>query len=68
MLEKIKTYVDELLLILMMKKEIPICFAKIELFFNFETKSSLRPFLSPLIFPKLWKQNFMHFGHKHVET
>ena len=28
----------------------------------------LRPFLSYLPFPIFWKQNFMYFGHKHVET
>ena len=28
----------------------------------------LRPFLSSLPFPKFEKQNFIYFGHKHVET
>ena len=28
----------------------------------------LRPFLSSLPFPKFWKQNFMFYGHKHLET
>ena len=28
----------------------------------------LRTFLSSLTFPKFWKQNFMYYGHKHVET
>ena len=28
----------------------------------------LRPFLSSLSFRKFWKQNFVYFGHKHVET
>ena len=41
MAEKIKMDVDRLLLILIMKTKFPIYFAKIELFSNFETKSSL---------------------------
>ena len=28
----------------------------------------LHPFLSSLTFPKFWKQNFMYFGHKHVQV
>ena len=49
MVEKIETDVDKLLLVLPVKKNVPIssilekyiCFAKIELLFYFETKSSL---------------------------
>ena len=41
MVVKIKTDVDRLLLVLTMNKIFPICIAKIKLFFNFETKSSL---------------------------
>ena len=41
MAEKIKTDVDSLLLMLIMKTNFPIYFAKIELFFNFKTKISL---------------------------
>ena len=40
MVEKI-TDVDRLLFVMMIKNEFPIYFAKIELFFNFEIKSSL---------------------------
>ena len=40
MVKKIKTDVDKLM-ILTMKHEFSIYFAKIELFFSFETKSSL---------------------------
>ena len=28
----------------------------------------LRPFLSSPPFPKFWKENFMYFGQKYVET
>ena len=24
--------------------------------------------VSPCLFPKFWKENFMHFRHKYVET
>ena len=42
-------------------------FAKIEPFFNFETKSS--PFLSSLPFTEFQNDNFyVLFRHKHVET
>ena len=41
MVENIETDVNNLLLVLTMNKNLPIYFAKIELFFNFETKSSL---------------------------
>ena len=67
MAEQIKTDVDTLLLVLIMKTNFPIYFAKIELFFNFETKRGLSASVSSLTFPKFWKRNFMHFGHKHVE-
>ena len=39
--EKIKTDVNKLLLVLIMKTNFPIYFSKIELFFNFETKSRI---------------------------
>ena len=45
MAEKIKTDIDRLLLVLLMKTNFPIYFAKIELLFNFETKSSLSTFV-----------------------
>ena len=41
MIEKIKTNVDRLLLVLIKEKKFPIYFAKIKLFFIFETKRSL---------------------------
>ena len=51
------------------EKNVPMYFAKIELFSISKLKLMyLRPFLSSLRFPKFWKQNFMYFGHKHVET
>ena len=69
MVEKIKTHVDRLLLILIMKRKFPIYFFKIELFLFSKLKVVyLRLFLSSLLFPKFKKQNFMYFGHKHVET
>ena len=70
MLDKIKTDVDRLLLILIMKKKFVDIFCEIELFFSFSISKVvyLRPFLFYLPFPKFWKQNFMYFAHKHVET
>ena len=41
MAEKIRIEVDRILWVLIVKTNFPIYFAKIELFFNFETKSSL---------------------------
>ena len=53
MAKKIKTDVDRLLLILPMKKNFPICFAKIELSSISKPKVIyLRPFLSLPPFPK----------------
>ena len=53
MVEKMKTDVDRLLLLLTMKKTFPIYFTKTELFFNFRTRVvHLRLFLSFLPFPK----------------
>ena len=69
MVEKIKTEVDRVLLVLNMKKNFPIYFTKIELFLNFETESSLSiPVLPYIPFFKFWKENFIYFKHKHVET
>ena len=69
MVEKIKADVDILLFVLTVKKSFLIYFAKIELSFNFETKSSL--FTSVFIFStisQIVKKNFMYFRHKHVDT
>ena len=41
MIEKIKADVDRLLLVLKMKKKLPIYFTKTELFLNFEIKCNL---------------------------
>ena len=41
MVEKTKTDVDRLLMVLTMEINFLICFGKIELIFNFETKNSL---------------------------
>ena len=42
--------------------------AEIDLFLFLEPKVVyLRPFVSSLTFLKFSKQNFMYFGHKHVE-
>ena len=69
MVEKIKTDVDELLLVLTMKNKFLIYFAKIELFsISYPKVVYLRPFLSSRTFPKFWKQNLMYFGHKDVKT
>ena len=63
MVEKMKTDVDRQLLVLTIQK----IWLKLT-FFYFVTKSSQRPFLFSLPFPKFLKQNFMYFGHKHVKT
>ena len=60
--------VNRLLLVLIMKKKFLIHFAKIELLILKLKVVYLRPFLSYLPLPKFFKQNFMYFGHKHVET
>ena len=53
MFEKIKTNVDRLLLVSIMKKKCSIYFAKTELFFIFKTKSSLSTSVFIFIF---WTQ------------
>ena len=51
-----------------MKQKISIDFAKVNFFSFFKPKVVyLLPLLSSLPFPKFWKQNFMNFGHEHVE-
>ena len=69
MVEKLKTNVDRLLLVLIMEQKFPKYFVKLD-FFSFLKPNVvyLRPFLNSLQFPKFWEQNFMYFGHKHVET
>ena len=57
MAEKIKTGVGRLLLVSKLKKSLIL-----------EKYCGKRPFLSSLPFSKFWKQNFIYFGHKHVET
>ena len=52
-LEKIETDVNTLILVLTMKINFPIYFAKIELFSNFETKSSLST--SVFVFSRIFK-------------
>ena len=49
MVEKIKTEVDRLLLVLIMNYKILIYFAKIELFFIFETKSNVYTIFFPFL-------------------
>ena len=70
MAEKIKTDVDRLLLVLIMKTNSPIYFANIELSFNFETKRSVST--SAFIFStvsQIFKREFyVLFRDKHVET
>ena len=69
MVEKITTDVDRLLLVLIMEKKCPKYFVKLNFFpFLKPNVVYLRPFLTSLQFPKFWKQNLMHFGHKHLET
>ena len=69
MVEKIKTDVDRVHLVLIMEKKIPKYFVKLN-FFSFSKLNVvyLHPFLTSLQFPEFWKQNFMFFGHKYVKT
>ena len=69
MVEKIKTDVDRLLLVLKLKKS-SILSKYIGIFFSFLKAKVvyLRPFLSSLPFPKFKKQKFLYFGQKHIET
>ena len=68
MVDKIKTDVDRLLLVSKMKKS-PISQNITTNFFSLSKPkvAYLRPFLS-LPFTKFWKQNFVYFEHKHIET
>ena len=70
MAEEIKTDVDRLLLVLIMKINLLIYFVELTFFFHFRKPKIvyLRQFLSSLPFPKFWKQNFMYFEHKHAGT
>ena len=68
MFEKIKTNVDRLLLVLKFKKS-SILAKYMRFSFIAKTKSSLSTSVFIFFtFLKLWKQRFMYFGHKHVET
>ena len=70
MVEKIKTDIDRLFLVFTMNKHFLIYFAKVELFFNFETKSSLSTpvFISSTIFQILKRKFYVLYKLKHVET
>ena len=69
MVDKIKTDVDRLLLVSKMKKSSISQNISTNFFSLLKPKVVyLRPFLSYLPFSKFWKQNFMYFGYKHVET
>ena len=68
MVKKIKTDIDRLLLVLIIKKNSWYILLKLNFILILKPKVVyLRSFLSSLIFPKFGKQNFMYFGHKHVE-
>ena len=69
MVDKIKTDVDTLHLVSKMKKS-SISKNISTIFFSLSKPKVvyLRPFLSSLPFPNFFKQNFMYFAHKHVET
>ena len=64
-----KLCLDRLLLVMIMEKEFQKYFSKLN-FFSFSKVNVvyLRSFLISLQCPKFWKQNFMYFVHKHVET
>ena len=70
MVDKMKTDVDWLLLVSKMKKKVQFHQIYQPIFFSLSKPKVvyLRPFLSSLLFSKLWKQNVMYFAHKHVET
>ena len=69
MVEKIKTDLDRLLLILTMKKSFPMYSDGIELFSISKPKVVyFSPFLSTLPSQKFRNENPMYFRHKHVET
>ena len=69
MVKKIKTDVDRLLLVLIIKKNLQYILLKLNFFSISKPKVVYLPsFLFSLIFPKFGIQNFMYFGHKHVET
>ena len=69
MVEKMKTDVDEVLLVPKLKKG-QIQQNILENFHLFSKPKVvyLHPFLSSLPFSKFWKPNLMYFGPKHVET
>ena len=70
MVKKIKTDVDGLLSVSIMKINLPIDLVTIELLFIFKTKScqSTSIFIFSAIF-QIWKKtNFTYFGHKYVEN
>ena len=69
MVEKMKTDVDRLLLILIMGKKFPKYFVKLNFFLFLKPNLVyLHSFLASPQFSKFLKQNFMYFRHKHVET
>ena len=69
MVENMKTDIDRLLLVSKLIKS-SILLKYIGNFFSFSNPKVvyIRPFLSSLPFPKFWKENFMYFSHKRVET
>ena len=69
MAEQIKIDADRLLLVLIMKKNLLINFVKLKFASFLKPKVVyLRPFSSYVTILKFWKQNFMYFGHKHLEN
>ena len=69
MLERMKTDVDRLLLVSKFRKSSSLA-KYIGNFFPFSKPKVVyvRPFSSSLTFQKFWKQRFVYFGHKHLET
>ena len=61
--------VDRPLLLLKMKKMFRYILLRLNFFTILKLKVIyLRPFLTFLSFPKIWKENFMYLSHKYVET
>ena len=68
MVKKMKSDVDSLILVLIVKKCSSHILLELNFFIFFEPKVAyLHPFLSCLLLTKFWKQSLMYFGHKHVE-
>ena len=67
MVKNMKTDVDRLLLFLTIKKNLPIYFAKIQLFFNFKSSLYMSVFIFSSISQIFKRKFYVLFRHKHVK-